>query len=80
MSEYEKRVLKLEAEGITRSDAQGIVDLDIIINAAPDLMSALDAMIEAYKKEHNKSSELEHHPILVDALEAIAKAKGGSNE
>jgi len=30
MSAYEKRVQELEAEGMTRSDAQGVADVEVM--------------------------------------------------
>ena len=34
-TEYEKRVKELEAEGLSRSDAQGVVDAEIMISKEP---------------------------------------------
>jgi len=31
-AEYEKRVRELEAEGLSRSDAQGVVDAEIMMS------------------------------------------------
>jgi len=30
MTDYEKRVQELEAEGMTRSDAQGVADVEVM--------------------------------------------------
>jgi hypothetical protein len=37
---YHERVLAYEAEGLTTSDAQGVVDVELLKEAAPDLLAA----------------------------------------
>ena len=34
-TEYENRVKELESEGLSRSDAQGVVDAEIMISKEP---------------------------------------------
>ena len=71
MKTYEERVAELEAQGLTTSDAQGVVDAkDLkarrharLIASAPDLLCALKLALVL-------------HPHNVTFQQAIAKAEG----
>lgn len=42
---YHERVLAYEAEGMTTSDAQSVVDVELLKEAAPSLLAALKNLV-----------------------------------
>ena len=75
MNTYEERVRKYEAEGLTRSDAQGVVDAEDIRATRTEAAQALEANgsyadAETAYRELGQRKDL----MLIDALRCTKNA------
>lgn len=80
-TDYEKRVKKLEDEGLTTSDALAIVDAEIMLavrKAAPEMYSALELVADQLILDDLSGYSEEQRAVLYRVERLLEKIRGES--